>query len=691
MTPKVNEEMELEIAHVLFIDTVGYSKLLMDQQREVLKKLNDIVRNTRRFRTAESAGKLIRLPTGDGMALVFSDSPDAPAECALEIARASKGASDLPLRMGIHSGPVSRVIDVNDRCNAAGAGINVAERVMSCGDAGHILLSKRAAEDLVDYAQWRPFLHEIGECTVKHGTKITLVNLYDEEVGNPALPLRCREASGGGSTGVLGFRRKAVILAAAIAALALISYTIFSFSSGKSPTLANDGVTPHISPKSIAVLPFDNLSDEKENAYLADGVQDEIMTDLAKIGTLKVISRTSVMAFRNSAARNLRDIARDLGVAYIVEGTVQRVGQQVRIRAQLIDARIDAHVWAESYNRDVADIFALESELAQKIVSQLKTKISPQEKTSIEERPTADLIAYSLYVRAKGLISGTIFDTRRKENLEEAVVLLTEAVRRDPGFVLAYYQLAHAHDQLYFTGVDHTPQRLKMAGDAVEAVERLRPGSGEAHLALAKHLYWGNIDINRAREELARARRVLPNDPLPVLLSSYIDRRQGRWDESIHEMQRALELDPRNPAILQQLSLSYENLRTLQTLLRLRSIAHSCLHREISQFEHGALFWMLEWRADTKPLHSTIQAIIAENPGAAGSIAEQWMQLALCERDGEAASRALCSHAGQWVRPAEPSCVVRRVGCTSERRCKRRACRICGCTHRTGIDCTRST
>ena len=251
MADEVKTGIELEIAHVLFIDTIGYSQLPIDEQRQQLDELNHIVRSTNRFRAAESAGKLIRLPTGDGMALVFPDSPESPAECALEIGRALRTSSHLPLRMGIHSGPVSRVVDVNDRCNAAGAGINLAERIMSCGDAGHILLSKRAADDLVEYAQWRSCLHEIGECAVKHGARISLVNLYTDEVGNPELPLRCREARTEESASATGPRRTVAMIAAAVAMLALIGYASFSFLSRNSPAVVRDDIAPDIRARAL--------------------------------------------------------------------------------------------------------------------------------------------------------------------------------------------------------------------------------------------------------------------------------------------------------------------------------------------------------------------------------------------------------------------------------------------------------
>jgi TolB-like protein/Flp pilus assembly protein TadD len=661
MATDVKADMELEIAHVLFIDTVGYSKLLINQQRELLEELNRVVRDSNRFRAAESAGKLIRLPTGDGMALVFADTPEAPVECALEIGRVVKDRPHLPLRMGIHSGPVSRVVDVNDRLNAAGAGINIAQRVMSCGDAGHILLSKHTADDLVEYARWQPFLHDIGECEVKHGTRVGLVNFYGSEVGNSELPVRCKQSSELNATRRNGkfLRWPALSLTgAAIVIIILLMLALYKFLSPKNGSLMAQRqvlqtVSPAVPEKSIAVLPFDNLSDNKEDVYFADGVHDEVLTGLAKVREIRVISRTSVMAFRNSARRNLREIARGLAVAYILEGTVQRSGSHVRIRTQLIDARTDIHVWGEAYNGDLADVFALESELAQKIVFQLKSKLSATEKTSIEEHPTTDLAAYDLYLRAKILIASAVFDTRRKESLEEAVRLLNEAVVRDPTFHLAYYQLAHAHDQLYFSDVDHTPSRLKLANEAVQAVERLRPGSGEAHLALAKHLYWGNIDIIRARQELVEARELIPNDPLPLLLIAYIDRRQGRWEDSIRGMERALEFDPRNVAILRQLSLTYESLRQYSTAAALldRAFPFSPSDVTIRVWRAGI---DLKWRADTKPLHSAIETIVAENASAAATIADQWMELAIYERDGDAATRAFAAAPGNGCQLPSP-------------------------------------
>jgi serine/threonine-protein kinase len=513
---------------------------------------------------------------------------------------------------------------------------------MSCGDADHILLSKRAADDLVEYAQWRPYLHEIGECAVKHGAKIALVNLYTDEVGNPDLPLRCQESKREASTLVSVRRSKIAIFSTAALAIAALLFLLYLFfpASRNSSVLVDDTAASSIPRKSIAVLPFENLSDDKQNAYFTDGVQDEILTALVKVADLKVISRTSVMQYTSDRSRNLREIGKALGVAYVLEGSVQRSGGRVRVNAQLVDARADRHLWAEHYDRDLADVFAIQSELAEKIVSHLKAQLSPAEKAAIELRPTTDLDAYDLYVRAKILIDNAVFNTPRTKNLEEAIRLLNQAVARDATFMLAYYQLAHAHDQLYLFGVDHTPARLALANAAIQAMQRLRPNSGEAHLALAKHLYWGYLDYDGARKELIEARRTLPNDPLPFLLAGYIDRRQGRWDESTRNLEHAVGLDPRNFFFLQQIALSYRNLRRYADMAAALDRALMLAPNDpVTRVQRAAVD--LEWRADTKPLHSTIDAILAEDPKASARIADRWMDLALFERDKDGAARAL--------------------------------------------------
>src|SRR2546429_599334 len=648
MSVEPNSDLQLEIGYLLLTDVVGYSKLLVNEQVELLQELNQIVRSTPSFRNAEATGKLIRLPTGDGMALVFFRSPEEPAQCALEIHAALKSHPHLQLRMGVHSGPVNQISDVNDRSNVAGTGINVAQRVMDCGDAGHILLSKHVADDLAQYRHWQPYLHDLGEWEVKHRLRLSLVNLYKEGLGNPAIPEKLKRGQRWkkGGTPVrpvrpLRWLKFALVAALLLAALALTSTFLISFRRASSTAETSFGLPAMVavSEKSIAVLPFENLSDEKENAYFADGVQDEILTGLSRVADLKVISRTSVMQYK-ARQRNLRELAADLGVAHVLEGTVQRAGGRVRVNAQVIDARTDSQIWAERYDRAVADGFAIESEVAAKIIAQLQAKISPSEKAAIEQKPTTDLAAHDLYVRAKTLIATAVFSTPQAESLSEAARLLNEAIERDPDFALAYYQLAHTHDLLYFTGTDHTSARLAMADVAIQSLTRLLPNSGEAHLALAKHLYWGYLDYDRARNELSLAQKSLPNEPWAFVLAGYIDRRQGRWDESTKNLERAVELDPQYPAVLEQLAGSYRYLRRYADEERVYNRAIAITPKDGALRASRAAI-ELNWHANPLPLISTIEAHVAEDSSEAKHLAWAWIRGALCKRDYDGARRAM--------------------------------------------------
>ena len=565
MSPELGPDLPLEIAHVLLIDAVGYSKLLVNEQIELLQELNQIVRSTECFRTAEKTGKLIQVPTGDGMAVLFFHSPEEPVRCALEISKALQEFPHIQLRMGVHSGPVNQVTDVNDKTNIAGSGINVAQRVLDCGDAGHILLSGHVAEDLSEYRHWQPHLHDLGECEVKHGLRLHIFNLYKENLGNPHVPQklkrgrRWKQASGAAvrPLSVPRWPKLALIAALSVSAVALaISFSIFSRRG--SPTIAQTpsegvaGAVASIPGKSIAVLPFRNLSDEQENAYFADGVQNEVLTDLATIADLKVISRTSVMQYKSDVARNLREIGQQLGVAHVVEGSVQRSGNRVRVNAQLLDARTDGQLWAQTYDRDLADVFAIQSEIAKSIADQLQAKLSPSEKSAIERPPTSDITAFELYAQAKNILA----IRNARTNLLEAVDLLNQAVARDPSFFKAYCQLAHTHDRLYFLGYDHTPARLALAEAAIQAAFRLRPNAGEAHLARAQNLYRGYLEYDAALAELEVAGQTLPNDAGVFELKGYIERRQGKQEEAVRSLERAIDLDPRNTFTLQQIALS---------------------------------------------------------------------------------------------------------------------------------------
>src|SRR5947208_4618460 len=630
MSAEVKKEIQLEIAHILFIDIVGYSKLSSNDQHAAVEELNQIARASEQSQRAEATDRLIKIPTGDGMALVFYTSPEAPAQSAVEMSRALKEHPRLQLRMGIHSGPVSGVVDVNERANLAGAGLNIAERVMDCGDAGHILLSKHVAEDLEEYERWRPLLHDLGSCEVKHGMRVSVVNLHDDQFGNAKPPRKFETVY------KRRMRLRWAAMAAALLALAAIAAGAVMFSRNR---VQSTLVAPE---KSIAVLPFENLSEEKANEFFADGVQDEILTGLSRVADLKVISRTSVMQYKTRAKRNLREICSALGVVHVLEGTVQRAGGRVRVSAQLIDARTDSHLWAERYDRDVADVFGIESELAGKIVAQLQAKISPSEKAAIEQKPTTDLVAHDLYIQAKTLIATSAFSTPARESLTEAVSLLNQTIEHDPAFALAYYQLAQAHDQFYFGGADHTPARLALADAAIQSLTRLRPNSGEVHLALAKHLYWGYLDYDHAREELKLAQKSLPNDPLSFEILGFIDRRQSRWAESTKNLERAIELDPQNGAFLKQLADSYVCLRQYADAERALDRAIAVAPKDSNMRAYRAAI-ELYWHADPHPLSSTIRTIIAKDSREGKNIAQLWLEVALCEDDFDGARRALAA------------------------------------------------
>jgi len=636
MSSASSADVKLEIGHVLFIDIVGYSKLLINEQSEQLQKLKEIVWATDQFRQAQAEGKLLRLPTGDGGALVFRTTVDAPVLCALEISKELKKHPELRVRMGLHSGPVNEITDLNEQANIAGAGINIAQRVMDCGDAGHILLSRHVAEDLEQYRQWQPHLHDLGECEVKHGAHVHVFNLYTDGVGNPAVPDKFKRPDVGASLpAAKEAPSKSIVpkwaMIGAVVALIAMGFLLWS---KRTPTISA------VPDKSIAVLPFENLSDEKQNAYFTDGVQDEILTDLAKIADLKVISRTSVMQYKSGLARNLRKIGEELGVAHVVEGSVQRAANKVRVNAQLIDARNDAHLWAQTYDRDLADVFAIQSEIAKAIAEQLQAKLSPNEKAAIEKPPTTDLAAFDLYTRAKTLLLTFGSNVNDPQNVQQAVELLNQAVARDPSFFEAYYQLVYAHGLAYAVLGDHTPARLALAEGALQAATRLRPDAGETHLARATYLYYFLRDYSGALAELEVARRSLPNDPRIFELTGYIVRRRGQQEEGARNLERAVELDPRNPFSLQQLAVSYQFLRRYPEEATVLDRALTIVPNDAATKTARALVDFY-WKAETRSLHQTIDSILAAGPSAISDAADSWFICALAERDPTAAERAL--------------------------------------------------
>jgi TolB-like protein/thioredoxin-like negative regulator of GroEL len=535
----------LEIAHVLLIDVVGYSKLSTANQNATVAKLNELVRDSEAIQAEEKSSRVLKIPTGDGMAVVFYRSAEAPVLCAVALSKALKKYPELQMRMGVHSGSVSGVIDVTGRANIAGAGINIAQRVMGCGDGGHILLSKQVADDLAEYEEWRPLLHDLGSCEVKHGLTIQLSSLWSDDVGNPEMPGKLR-------TQIEQRRRRWMSLAGAATLFIIVAGSLLWWRSTQRRLTVMD--------RSVAVLPFENLSEDKENAYFAGGVQDEILSDLAKVADLKVISRTSVMKYKSGPERNLRDIAKTLGVSHVVEGSVQRAGGRIRVVAQLIDARSDTHVWAEHYDRDFADIFAIQSEIAQRIADQLRAKLSDAEKSAITEQPTADLVAYAYYTKARELDLSVNWEGDEK-NLEQEVELLEKAIQRDPNFALAYCALAKTHIDLSSAlGEPENREHIELAKNAADAALRVRPDLGEAHLELARYYFYA-FDYQRAREELAIVRRKLPNNAEALMIEAMIGRHENRWDNSLANLEKANDLDPRNDEVGFRLGQIYFEMR----------------------------------------------------------------------------------------------------------------------------------
>src|SRR5438552_1031581 len=569
-TPELPQpDLQLEIAHLLLIDIVGYSKLLVNEQIDSVQELGRVVKSTECFRKAEASGKLIRVPTGDGMALLFFQSPEEPVRCALEISQKLKENSNVRLRMGIHSGPVNQVRDVNDTLNVAGTGINVAQRVMDCGDAGHILLSKHLADDLAQYRHWRPYLHDFGECEVKHGLRLHIVNLYKDGLGNPTLPEKLRRGRRWKQKSAVvrpisptSWPKSAVIVALSLSILVFaVTSVIFLRRSTSVITVAG----PSIPKKSIAVLPFENRSGERANAYFADGIQDEILTRLSKISDLKVISRTSTQYYK-SMPENLREIAKQLGVAHIVEGSVQKSGDAVRVNVQLINASNDAHMWGETFDRKLTDIFSVESEVAKAIADQIQTKLTGREEEILAAKPTNNPEAYDAYLRG---LAYSLKGANTPANSHGAQQYLKEAVRLDPKFALSWALLSYV-DAIGFSTQNLQPT-VALREDARQAAETalmLQPNLGEALHAKGYYHYACLKDYDTAVRYFEQARQLLPNSSRILESLAYLERRRGQWDRSESYFNEAERLDPRNLHLLNQHAVTYFHHRRLPEALR---------------------------------------------------------------------------------------------------------------------------
>jgi TolB-like protein/Tfp pilus assembly protein PilF len=649
MADEQKTKLRLEIGHILFIDLVGYSKLTTEEQSEALHELNIIVRNTETARNAEAAGKLVFLPTGDGMALVFTGSEEEPVECALEIAQALRAKPSLPVRMGIHSGPVHHVADVNQRENIAGAGINIAQRIMDCGDAGHILVSKRVADDLAQSRRWQPYLHDLGDVEVKHGVVVAVVNLYTDVIGNPEPPKKIKLAKADASSAIASSKGSRDLipfliggcLFLTLAVLAIIfAPAILRETRSRAAASSAAGAFSNVIPeKSIAVLPFENLSDDKQNAFFTDGVQDEILTDLAKVADLKVISRTSVAQYKAEAGRNLRDIGQALGVAHILEGSVQRVANKVRVNAQLVDARNDAHLWAQTYTRDLADVFGIQSEIAEAIAQQLQAHLSADEKARIAKPSTTDPVAYDLYLRARQL-DDLANDPDAKGYLLQGLSLLEEAVRRDPKFLRAYCLMCEIHLDLYWGGADHTDQRRELARIALQNAEEIQPDAGEVHLQKGAYAYHGFRDYDGALKELERAKELLPNEARIYVTIGAVDRRTARWQEAETNFRRAVELDPRNFLVLMESASTFSGMRRHAEARHFFEMALNILpNNPFARFLFG--FDSFGATGDAARLRKQLDVVAQQGPEAERSVAFPLVYCSWMQRDRAAAEKAV--------------------------------------------------
>src|SRR6266576_4339479 len=543
MSTEIKKEIQLEIAHVLFIDIVGYSRLSINEQRAAIDELTQAVRASEQFQNAEAAARLIKIPTGDGMALVFYKSPEEPVECALEISRALK--EHRQLRMGVHSGPVSGVIDVNGHANLAGAGLNMAQRVMDCGDAGHILLSKRVADDLEQYPQWRSHLHDLGECEVKHGARVHAVNFYNGEVGNPAVPDKFKRADVEAAVSAarkfqISRRRRVVTGAAILIILGIVFGSFLFWQRGKPKTSAPASVIPT---KSIAVLPFTDLSPNHDQESFAEGMAEEILNALARIKNLKVVGRASSFYYKGKDV-GLKQIGTELGVAKILEGSVRKQGEKVRITAALTRTADGLREWSKNYDGVLANIFDLQESFARDIAGELNIVLADVSEARLVDKATDNPLAYASFVEAQTLVSRRVGDS-----LPRAIDLLETATQLDPGFARAWAKLAVALAVApQYSGGDWGTNWAAAEKAARRAIA-LDAKSADAYAALG----YIEFSARRYREMVEPAKRALAIDPNDVTANFWAANQlaaMGRIAEAETMNDRALAADPANALLI---------------------------------------------------------------------------------------------------------------------------------------------
>ena len=530
---------KVEIAHVLTMDVVEYSTLLITEQTRLMGDLSRIVKEAPRFRRAEAAGKLIRVPTGDGMLLVFFDDPQAPIECATEIASAIRSHPEIRLRMGIHSGPVNEVVDVNERTNVAGAGVDMAQRVMDCGDAGHILLSKHVADDLTPFPRWHPHLHELGECEVKHGRIISLVNFFTGEIGNAARPTKCsarREVAGVGVQPDRSRRKLVLVAAASLIALTAVVLGLLRLK-GWGP--AGAAQSPN---RTIAVLPFENASGDPNAEYLSEGISEALINSLTELQELRVIARATAFHYKGKGVDPKR-VGRELNVATVLTGKIRQMEDALTVQVDLVDAKTGAQLWGEGYERRMADLAGVKQAIAREVAQKLKLKLSGEQERQLTQRDSTNPEAYQAYLRGR-----YFWNKRSADGIKQAIGQFEEAIARDPRFALGHVGVADSYLLLeQYAGV---PSRdsLPKARAAVDRALELDASLPEAHTssAMIHQFMW---QWARADEGFRHAISLNPNYATAHHWFALSLIMRGRLDDSFREIKRAQELDPLSPII----------------------------------------------------------------------------------------------------------------------------------------------
>jgi TolB-like protein/class 3 adenylate cyclase/Flp pilus assembly protein TadD len=557
MPAEPGSDLKFEIGHVLFIDIVGYSRLPMHGQIEQLQQLKELVRGTEQFCLAEAEGKLLRLPTGDGGALVFRNTQEAPVLCALEISKALKSHPELRVRMGIHSGPVNEVADLNEQMNVAGAGINIAQRVMDCGDAGHILLSKRVAEDLEQYRQWQPYLHDLGECEVKHGAHVHLFNLYKDELGNPQLPeailrQRLEQAVTTVPSQKTPLLRRFVPIGAILIAIVLaVGLWLVSHQNSENPARIPASISSQPAARRVAVLPFKPLMPGNQDQVLEMGMADSLITKFSNSSKIIVPSLSSVRKYADSD-KDALTAGRELQVNSVVEGNVQKSGDHIRVTARLINVADGSSLWAETFDEKFTDVFAVEDAISQRVADALALRLTAKEKQRLTEHYTENTEAYQLYIKGR-----FYWNKYTEEGLRKSIEYFKQAVEKDPNYALAYSGIADSYSLLADLSFAPPKEDFEQGRSYAQKALALDETLASAHLSLGIVKLFYDWDFTEAAKQLRRAKDLDPNNAQIYHFYGHYLELVGRADEGVQETKRGVELDPTNLIVNSEVGYGY--------------------------------------------------------------------------------------------------------------------------------------